>query len=520
MELAHYLRVLQNRKWIVILTMLIATAVVAVITARTPPTYAATTTLRVSGSTSTQDYGAFLYFERLANTFSDILTSELITNRAEELLGLEKLPDFSIAIISNTELMRLTVIDEDPQLAQTVANTLAQLLVEQNQHTYSSDESGVQSVLRARLTEIETDLNEMFAERANLENQIPRQNERIADIDRTIAALQQNYSSLQNTYNQAAVAQLSLANALTIIEPAYLPIEPEGPRVLRSVAVSSIIGLMGGIALAIIVESRSPRFYTLQQIEEGLNAQVVGKIPSIRRGYQTDVFAGDASAAEAFRRLRANLFAGSKSQPMRLLLVTSAIPKEGKSVVASNLASAIAQNGRKVLLVDSNMQQPTFERRYRLNPENAGLSNILKEETKLEEAVQESEIPNLSLLTAGYALANSSELLNSEDVCDLITRLLHYYDVIVFDGPAMLASTDSAVLAPYMSGVLWVIDPQKVDQRVAAFAREQLDAVGAPMVGIVANRVTKDESFNWVKHYRQRTKYATVAVKKDDRRSA
>ena len=89
MELAHYLRVLQNRKWIVILTMLIATAVVAVITARTPPTYAATTTLRVSGSTSTQDYGAFLYFERLANTFSDNLTSELITNRAVELLGLE-----------------------------------------------------------------------------------------------------------------------------------------------------------------------------------------------------------------------------------------------------------------------------------------------------------------------------------------------------------------------------------------------------------------------------------------------
>lgn len=504
MQLATYFKVILKRKWVILLTALITAALVAVVSARTAPTYAAYTRLRiVPFGITTPDYGAYVYFERLANTYSDILTSSLVINQAEELLNLEKLPDFSIEVIPQTELMRLTVIDENPALAQTVANTLAQLLVQQNENAFSSDISGVRSELQIQIDEMEVQLNAQLEERERLENTIPRDNERIADLDRSIGTLQQRYELLLNSFNQAAIQQLSRSNALTIIQPATLPEEPEGPKVVRDTLFAFVVGLLGGVVLAFAIENRRPGFYGLRQIEQAIGASVIGKIPTIKRGHTENVFAGDATAAEAFRRLRANLFAGSRSQPMRLLLVTSAIPGEGKSTVAANLSAAIAQNGRKVLLVDGNMQQPTLDRRYRLGNE-FGLSSVLRDETRLEDAVQESMIPNMQLLTAGYANGNSSELLHSEELGDLTARLLHYYDVIVFDMPALLVSTDAAVLAPYMNGVLWVIDTEKVDQNVVAFAREQLDGVGAEILGVVANRVTKDESFNWVKYYRAR----------------
>ncbi len=507
MELANYLKVVQKRKWLILLTALITTAIVAVISARTPPTYAAATRLRiVPFGITTPDYGAYVYFERLANTYSDILTSDLIVHQAEDLLGLAELPDFTIEVIPQTELMKLTVISEDPRLAQTVANTLSQLLVQQNESSFSSDISGVRSELQIQIDEMETQLNTQLEERERLENTIPRDNGRIADLARSITTLQQRYELLLNSFNQAAIQQLTRSNALTIIENASLPEEREGPKVLRDTVVAAIIGLFGGVGLGFAAESRNPRFYTRRQIAKILRAEVIGKIPSIKRGHTDHVFSGDPSAAEAFRRLRANLFSGAKNKPLRLLLVTSAIPGEGKSTVAANLSAAIAQNGRKVLLVDGNMQQPTLDRRYRL-ANNSGLSNVLKDETKLEDAVQASLIPNLQVLTAGFAAnGNSAELLNPEEIRDLTGRLLHYYDVVVFDMPALLASTDAAVLAPFVDGVLWVIDTEKVDQRVVDFAREQLEGVGAEVLGAVANRVTKDESFNWVKYYRARAK--------------
>lgn len=507
MELANYLKVIQKRKWIILLTALITTAIVAVISAQTPPTYAASTRLRIVpfGITS-PDYGAYVYFERLANTYSDIVTSDLIVSQAEEMLGLQELPNFSIEVIPQTELMKLTVIDEDPRLAQTVANTLSQLLVQQNESSFSSDISGVRSELQIQIDEMETQLNTQLEERERLENTVPRDSGRIADLDRSITTLQQRYELLLNSFNQAAIQQLSRSNALTIIENAVIPSEREGPKVVRDTVVAAIIGVLGGVVIAFATEYQNPRFYTLRQIQKVLRAEVIGKIPGIKRGHTDNVFGGDSSAAEAFRRLRANLFAGARNKPMRLLLVTSAIPGEGKSTVAANLAAAIAQNGRKVLLVDGNMQAPTLDRRYRL-ANNSGLSNVLKDETRLEDAVQDSMIPNLQLLTAGYAAnGNSAELLHTEEINDLTSRLLHYYDVIVFDMPALLASTDAAVLAPFVDGVLWVIDTEKVDQRVVDFAREQLEGVGAKVLGVVANRVTKDESFNWVKYYRARAK--------------
>jgi capsular exopolysaccharide synthesis family protein len=504
--LSTYLKVVQRRLWIILLTALVAAAVVAAASARVSATYTASTRLRiVPNGLAAVDYGAYVYFERLANTYSDILTSDLITEEAEEMLGLEELPDFSIEIIPQTELMRLTVTANDAALAQTVANTLTELLVEQNRNAFSADISGIQAVLREQLSELETNLNDLIAEKTALENQVPRLTERIADLERTINTLEQNYDLLQTQYQQTAISQLARANALTVIEPATLPDEPNDANLIRNVVLAGAVGLMGGVALAFILENRNPRLYTSEQLEAVAHAPIIGKIPSIRRGYHNNVFNGDPSASEAFRRLRASLFAGAKNVPMRLILVTSAIPKEGKTTVAANLATAVAQNGRKVLLVDGNMQQPELDRRFRLSSDT-GLSDVLREDRKLEEVVQNSDIPNLQLMPAGFALADSAELLHSEELTAFIDRLLHYYDVVIFDGPALLASTDSAVLAPYMSGVLWVIDTEKVDRRVAQFAHEQLESVNANVVGVVANRTTKDESFHWVRHYRSKAR--------------
>jgi non-specific protein-tyrosine kinase len=496
-----YFHTLWKRKWVILVTLVVVLAVVAWGNSRTPATYEAVTHLKlVPYGVGNPDYGSYVYFDRLANSYATILNSDTVTEMAMGQLDLEELPDFNIAVIPETELMRLSVVDTSPERAQDVANTLSRLLIEQNQTNYNA-ESGVQENLGGYLDQLETQIDELTAEYAELLNQIPANAGRLAEIQRRLDGLQGNYNQLMNSSNQVTIAEITRANALSVVETARLPVEPVGPNLVRDLLLGGVIGLTAGIALAFILESLSPRLYTDKQIEVATQSPIIAYIPHIKKAYQSDVFMGDRSAADAFRRLRTYLFAELNLDMLRFVLVTSAVPGEGKSTVAANLAHSLARSGRNVLLVDGDILRPMLHQLYPIS-NLAGLTTVLNGKSTLADSVQQLDNSPLHVLCAGPATEGSADLLSSHKFYQLLDEAIQMYDIVIFDGPAVLAAVDSLAIAKQMSAVLWVVDPRKVDKRTLVFAREQFEQLGTKMVGVIASRVKNKNAAYWNRHYK------------------
>ncbi|MCL4250839.1 MAG: polysaccharide biosynthesis tyrosine autokinase [Anaerolineae bacterium] len=506
METSRYLKILLGRRWIVLLTTIVAGVVVAFFALRTVPVYTATAKLRVVPfGVNTPDYGAYLYFDRLVATYAELVQSNTVTDEAKTRLGLEWLPPYTIETIPQTELMRLDVTSEYPEMSANVANTLAQILIEQNE-AIATRSSENDSSLQSRINELSDQINVLTEERTILENQIPQDVVRIAEINQELDTLRQTYNLLLLSSVQREVSQSSQANALTLVERATVPQLPSSSNSRTTIILGTIVGFLGGVGLAFIAEAINPRLYTTQQIEATTRATIIGRIPPIRRKYRKDVFGGDARAAEAFRRLRTNLInlanlngstGDSGPHQGKLILLASAIPGDGKSTIAANLARSLARNQQSVVLVDADMRRPTQHTIFGISNDGDSLSNVLLEKSSIDEATEGVGMQNLKLVPAGVSTFNSTELLASQKMAALTNHLLEHFDVVIFDGPAILAAPDSVALAALVDGVILVVDPKRTSQKIVDMAREELDQVGANVLGVVLNRVPADKATMW-----------------------
>ncbi len=193
--------------------------------------------------------------------------------------------------------------------------------------------------------------------------------------------------------------------------------------------------------------------------------------------------------AEAFRTLRTNVSFASVDRPLTTILVTSAEPGEGKSTVAANLAVVLAQNGRRVTLMDCDLRHPTLHRRFGLN-NRQGMSRLFSQPTeRLNGSSQLTRIDKLSLIATGQLPPNPAELLGSQRMQTILQMAQEQSDVIVIDTPPTLAVTDASVLAPVVDGVILVVQPGKTHVSAARQTVEQLRRVNANLLGVVLNNL-------------------------------
>jgi succinoglycan biosynthesis transport protein ExoP len=281
---------------------------------------------------------------------------------------------------------------------------------------------------------------------------------------------------------------------VSVIEPAFAPSAPSKPPTKRNIALGFMVGLAGGIGLAFLFENLDTTLYTTEQIKEVAELSTLGKIPTARRQRQVTFFNGNSPQGEAFRRLRTHIFTLDQGMPLQTLLVTSAEPREGKSTIVANLALAIAQSGRKVIVVDGDLRRPTLHRIFDLSNE-IGLSSILKQEATLDEAAQDSKIAGVQVLTSGPLPSNPAELLGSPQMTALIEQLAQQFDMVLLDTPSLLAVTDAAVLAPTVDGVVLVVGRAQAQREAVRAAHQQLVYVKARSIGVVVNRAEQDGSY-------------------------
>jgi non-specific protein-tyrosine kinase len=200
-------------------------------------------------------------------------------------------------------------------------------------------------------------------------------------------------------------------------------------------------------------------------------------------------------AAEAYRQLRTNIEFASIDRPVKRLLLTSAGPDEGKSTTVANLAVTMANAGHKVILIDCDLRRPAQHRIFGLR-NTTGLTNaFLGREVPIDALpLQQTGIANLWLLPSGPTPPNPADLLDSERMDQVLAKASEQGDYVLLDSPPVVAVTDAAVLSTKVDGVLLVVGAGKVKRDLARKAKAQLEAVKAPVLGVVVNNVPFDAS--------------------------
>ncbi|AJI20615.1 CpsD/CapB family tyrosine-protein kinase [Priestia megaterium] len=203
--------------------------------------------------------------------------------------------------------------------------------------------------------------------------------------------------------------------------------------------------------------------------------------------------------AEQYRTIRTNIQFSNVDQDIKTIVVTSSGAEEGKSTTASNLATVYAQQGLKVLLIDADLRKPTGHYTFRLE-NHIGLTNVLTRQSTLAQAVQESEIPHLSVLTSGPIPPNPSELLASAQMAELLKEMKEQFDMIIFDTPPILAVADAQILANQVDGTILVVSSGKTEKDAALKSKELLSNAQGKLLGVVLNN-RKVEEGNYYYYY-------------------
>jgi capsular exopolysaccharide synthesis family protein len=326
-------------------------------------------------------------------------------------------------------------------------------------------------------------------------------------IQRDVDSNKQIYDSLLQRAKETGVSGELRTSNVRIVDPAEPPTSPVSPRRLLSILAGLCGGAFLGIGLAFLFEYLDNRVKTPEEIERDLGLPSLGLIPkTAATAAMANPLISDAvppDFSEAFRGLRTNiLFSASDGGP-RSIVVTSTGPSEGKTMVAGNVAIALAQAGQRVLLIDADMRRPRSHELFSLAAE-PGLSNLLVGAAKPSEVVQASGIPNLWVMAAGKTPPNPAELLGSKRFADLTGSLGGHFDCVIIDTPPVLAVTDAAVIAHRSSGVLFVIAADVTSRQAAQTALDQLEHARAKFLGAVLNRVDIErDAYYYSRYYRK-----------------
>ncbi|MGX9133213.1 CpsD/CapB family tyrosine-protein kinase [Rummeliibacillus sp. JY-2-4R] len=204
--------------------------------------------------------------------------------------------------------------------------------------------------------------------------------------------------------------------------------------------------------------------------------------------------------SEQFRTLRTNIKFSKPADELQTILVTSSFANEGKSTISANLACLFAEEGKKVLFIDSDMRKPTVQYTFNLT-NTTGISSVLSKQSKLNEVIRRSGIPNLDIITSGPIPPNPSELLGGKMLSEIINYSKEKYNIIIFDAPPILAVADAQILANAVDGSILVINSQETDRKAAEKAVEVLKSSNAQILGTVLNNVKVERSSYYYNSY-------------------
>ncbi len=323
------------------------------------------------------------------------------------------------------------------------------------------------------------------------------------------------YDGLLQKLKEASITAGLRSSNIRVVDPALVPTVPSRPQKARNILLGFLVGLVGGVGLAIFREYLDNTVKSPDEVEALTGLPSLAVVPSLpglgnsqgrlsrsrkdkalqaATGPRVELLAyvqPKSQISEAFRALRTSLLLSQADHPPQVILVTSAMPREGKTTAAVNLAVTLAQLGDSTLLMDSDLRKPGIRRALNLPPgKETGLSSYLAGVCSLDEiTMAHPAIPNLSVLMTGPVPPSPADLLSSYRLRDAITELRHRFKFVVIDSPPIMAATDAVILSALTDGVLLVVRSGETPKEAFTRARDVLLSVKSHILGVVLNAV-------------------------------
>jgi len=362
-------------------------------------------------------------------------------------------------------------------------------------------------------------------------------------------SVKQLYEGLQKRLKEASVSAGLTASNLRIVDRAEVPINPVRPRMVLNLVLGLMAGLVCGVGLAFLQEYVDSSIKSPEDIARYLNLATLGMIPkldSARKGYRygghgygyghnkpaplseanggelhsdnvlptVDLIVHESPSsllAEAYRSVRTSLLLSSSGHPPRTILVTSAVPSEGKTTTAVNLAISLTQTGSKVVLIDADMRKPRVQRVFGLNSA-VGLSSFLAGTAKLKEIIQETTVPGLMVIPCGVPPPNPGELILSPGFRRMLEALREYFDCIVLDSPPLCNVSDARILAVIADSTIVVVKAFSTSRHYIRDAVTNLTNARARVGGVVLNDVDVRRRSYYSRHSYYRSYYSSYGA--------
>jgi capsular exopolysaccharide synthesis family protein len=442
-ELADYLRILRRRWRMVVSTLLLVMAAAALITWRTTPQYQSSTQLFIStsASSSTEAYQGNLFSSQRLASYADLATGTELATRVASATGSSLAPSeladkVTAQASPETVLLNISVTDPDPVVAQQLTQAYGEELV-------------------ALVAELET---------------------------------------------PPGRAKPVLKG--TIVDAASLPGGPISPNPVRNLGLALVLGLLLGVGLAVVRELLDTSTKSADDVTTALQAPILGTFAFDsevgKRPLLTELTSHEPRA-EAFRVMRTNLSFVDVDAESKAIVVTSALPGEGKSTTAVNTALALQQAGERTLLIDGDLRRPQAATMLGLDG-TIGLTTALVGKVSAADVIL-THGSGLRVLASGAIPPNPSELLQSHAMATVLGQLRSAFDVIIIDAPPLLPVTDAALIASQVDGAVVVVRHGKTTREQLGAARERLEAVGATTMGAVFYMVPRKGRGNYGSGY-------------------
>ncbi len=437
----------------------------------------------------------------MTSTYSEMITDYPVLMDVIEKLNLDiAIEDLresiSISEVQRTQLIDITVKGTDPNLIINIANTLGEVFSQRISDLTSARYAASKEALSEQVAEMSILIENTTEELAQVTdlNQRPQ-------IEARLAQYKQLYADLVSSFEEVRMAEAETTTNVIVSDPAvYVELVGLSPLV------SSILGVISGVTLAvgavIVIDLFDDSIKDPEQIQQKFNIPVLGVINKYRitKGKVISQDQPRSPTTESYRSLRTNLLYASADKTIKRIIVTSPVPDDGKTTIASNLSVVMAQVGRKVVLLDADFRCPALHTKFGLE-NNYGLSQLFHVDLDdISEYTHYSEIQGLSIITSGPLPFDPTELLASSKMTDILERLSIDNQFVLIDTPPVLNVSESSALAAEMDGVIVVVKAGSTKLHLLKQTINQLRSVHAQILGVVLNHDS-------VKNYQNRYDY-------------
>jgi non-specific protein-tyrosine kinase len=532
-SILDYTQTLWRWLWVLLLVAILAGAVAYYITDQQPRVYQSSSRAIVnvvSRSDYYDSYTATYTSQRLAETYAQTMITESLMQSVAEKLAYPVTGTVKATSVENSPIFTVTVTDSDPKKAADTANAVVAAFAEKVVRDQSSRFQELKSSLEVEIVALDEKLSEIYLqlsllemkdleyqealdrneerEKAGLEpievNRDPQDYVKKAELELIKSQYQSNRASLFANLQSIRLTEVQSATTISQLNQAVPVEDPIQPQPLKSAGLAALGGFMLAAGVVFMIAYLEDEIRDPSEITHRWGVPVIGVITNFTADENPLITLSKPRmpVSEAFRSLRTNLQFSGIDAPLRTLLITSPSPSDGKSSIAANLATVIAQSDKDVVVVDGDMRRPTIHKVFKLS-NRLGLSDyFLRAPDKMSGVVKKTPVNNLSIITSGSLPPNPSELLSSTKMRDVIALLAKHFDMVILDSPPLLAVTDALVLTKNVDGVILVVDPKKTKRSAIKQAIEQLQRVNARLLGVVLNNIKiKRSSYYYNREY-------------------